>query len=157
MTTTDDAEMVRLTIQGFQEARARVAAAPETAAEAMFIPLTEASWWAICVDEAFDKAPGYRSKRNTSPEGQTVAGLHYARSALGHHRTFIAELGPPTLPFTLPARIEEAPRWVHVEDLPTFDEGKWARQYYVSHVAERTVLETLADADAWFRSVETLE
>ena len=150
--TTPDAEMIRLALKGFEDARARVAAAPAIAAHHLYVPLTEATWWAICVDDALAKAPGYKSARNTSPEGQTVAGLNYARSALGHHWAFIAETGGGVrFPLRFPVRFETYARWVPVEDLPPFDAQPWARPHYVARVAGRRVLETLEDADAWFR------
>lgn len=157
MTAAEDADMIRLAIEGFRSATARVAAAPATTALSMYAPLTEAAWWAICVDEAFDRTPGYRSRRNTSAAGQTVCGLNYARSALGHHRTFIAEpSGGLTIPFTIPFRIEVIPRWLPAEDLPTFDQQAWARPHYIARIAGRPVPATLADADEWFRAAEGL-
>lgn len=152
--TTPDTDMIRLALRGFQEARARVAAAPATTADHMYVPLTEATWWAICVDKALEETPGYKSRRNTSPEGRTVAGLNYARSALGHHWTFIAQpTGGLTIPFTVPFTITVVPRWVPVEDLPTFEKQGNLRRDYVERVAGRKVLETLDDAGAWFSGV----
>lgn len=147
-----DKEMLQLALEGFRAASARVAAAPATTALSMYVPLTEAAWWAVCVDEALERAPGYKSRRNSAERGKTVAGLHYARSALGHKRTFIAEPGGGlTIPFTIPFTITVYPRWLPTSELPSVDgRGVWARPCYDERVAGRPVRDTLADAEAWF-------
>ena len=87
-----DAEMLDLALDAFRQATARVSAAPAAVALTMYAPLTESAWWAICIDEEFEFAAGYKSARNSDGQGTVVRGLRYARSALGHHRFFAATM-----------------------------------------------------------------
>ena len=143
--------MLDLSIDAFRQAVDRVTAAPATVARTMFGPLTEAAWWVECVDEEFEHEPGYKSRRNTDPQGIVVSALRYARSALGHHRAFVVERGGGlTIPFTVPFIIESYPVWVPVDALPVFPQQATVRPLYEKYVGGRRVLDTFSDADAWF-------
>jgi hypothetical protein len=147
-----DAEMLDLALDAFRQATARVSAAPAAVARTMYAPLTESAWWAICIDEEFEFAAGYKSARNSDGQGQVVLGLRYARSALGHHRFFAATMaGGLSVPFTVPFKIETFAAWLSVDELPASTKQQTLRPIYRDHVAGRGVLETLADADAWFQ------
>lgn len=148
-----DATPLALALAAFHAAVERVAHAPAAVERAMFAPLTEAAWWAISVDEGLvERDASYRSRRNSTPAGQTVAGLYYARGALGHHRAFIAQTsGGLTVPFAIPFTITVVPRWVGTHSLPDMgSQGRWAEPHYTARLARRAVLETLAEASEWF-------
>ena len=148
--------MIGLAIDAFRASVERVEAAPATTALAMYAPLTEAAWWATCVDLAFEKTPGYTSKRNSTATGKTVCGLRYARSALGHHWTFIAQpIGGLKIPYTIPYKIEVVPSWLPVGELPDFEGHQSAiRAHYAARLDGRPVRATLAEADEWFGVAE---
>lgn len=146
--------MLGLARVAFSAASERVAAAPASVASAMYGPLAESIWWAICIDEELELVTGYKSRRNTDPKGNVVNGLRYARSALGHHRFFaVGTAGGLTIPFVLPMKIETFAEWVPVADLPDFRGQSTLRPLYQEHVAGRRVLETLVDAAEWFERV----
>lgn len=153
-TMADTWDMLRLALTAFHAAVDRVATVPAASELSMYAPLTEAAWWAISVDEGLKQRAGYQSTRNSSPTGQTVAGLYYARGALGHHRAFIAPPSagvqvPPTFPFT----VTVVPRWLPLLSLPDMGtQGAWARQFYTDRLARRSVLETLQEAGEWLSS-----
>ena len=77
-----DTEMLGLAMDAYRAAVARVEAAGHAIANVMYAPLAEAVWWAICVDEEIENREGYKSRRNTDPQGAVVLGLRYARSLL---------------------------------------------------------------------------
>ena len=156
MTTAPvDAAMLEITLDGFRQAVQRVARAPASVPQAMYVVLTECVWWAICVDEAMaQKFPNYKSARNTDERGKVVCGLNYARSALGHNQLFaVGTGGGLTVPFEVPFHIETYAVWFPLDALPEFRNLKWAL-YYELHIAGRKVLDTLADTDAWFLAAE---
>ncbi|WBM79271.1 hypothetical protein KIV56_12540 [Cryobacterium breve] len=120
-------------------------------AGAMYGPLAESVWWAICIDEELEAVEGYRSRRNTDPQGNVVNGLRYARSALGHHRFFAVQTaGGLSIPYVIPYKIETFGAWLPVADLPDFDQQSTFRPRYEQYVAGRRVLDTLVDAAGWF-------
>jgi hypothetical protein len=147
-----DLAMLGLSIDAFNAARRRVSTAAVTA-DQMFAPLTEAAWWAICVDEELELVPGYKSARNKDPNGQVVIGLSYARSALGHHRFFAARLAGGGLPISARRPTVISPLyavWVDVDDLPEFPSQSTKRPFYARHLAGHSVAGTFESADDWF-------
>ena len=146
-----DPEILELAMGAFRAAVDRVTESPVPVAARMYAPLTEASWWAICVDEELEKSEGYKSRRNTDTQGRVTLGLRYARSVLGHHRFFaVTHGGGLTVPFTIPFQIETYAAWLPVENLPVFTEQATVKPFYENWVAGRRVLDTLNDAVSWF-------
>lgn len=119
----------------------------------MYVPLTEAAWWAICADDALaEVVVDYKSRRASDAHGQVLLGIRYARSALGHHWTFIARVGGGlTIPFTVPFAVKTYPVWVSVGDLPTFPHQATLRPEYENHLQNQSVLSTLRCVDTWFK------
>jgi len=152
--------MLSLTLRGFREALGRVKSAPATVPESLFIPLTEATWWAICADEAFETDPTYKSRRNQDRGGKTLLGMRYARNALGHHWAFIAIVkrgGGWSIPWSIPWSITQYAVWVATVELPDF--GKHSsptiEAAYTEYVASKPVVETLELVDTWLTAAET--
>lgn len=146
-----DPEIFELAMVAFRTAIVRVTESSVPLAARMYAPLTEASWWAICVDEELEKSEGYKSRRNTDAQGRVVQGLRYARSALGHHQFFaVTHGGGLSVPFKIPFQIEAFPAWPPVEHLPVFTEQATVKPFYENWVAGRRVLDTLHDAVSWF-------
>jgi len=89
-----DPALLRISLGGFRRAVQRVAEAPASVPQALYVVLTECVWWAICIDEAMvGRFAGYKSARNSDELGKVVCGLNYARSALGHNQVFAVEMG----------------------------------------------------------------
>lgn len=151
--SSDGIDMLALAIAAFDAARDRVAAAPAAHPAHLFAPLTEAAWWAVCIDEEMGLVDGYASRRNNDAHGRTVLALRYARSALGHH-LFPATTtgGGLTFPVSFPLTFDSYPVWVAIEDLPDFGQNRQAaiRKHYVDRLAGRRVTDTLDQAADWF-------
>jgi hypothetical protein len=100
MTTSpldDPAFRLRTAMLGFYGARRRYGYKSEkkdAVPEDVFIPLTEALWWAVSVDEGFTDldGAGYEQDRDQDTRGQVFRGLRYARNRCGHQRAIVAEL-----------------------------------------------------------------
>jgi hypothetical protein len=134
----------------FRRACERVAAAPSALDAFMYASLTEACWWAICLDEELESAAGYKSARNSHPGGLALLGLRYARSMLGHHRVFAAENGGGlTIPLAVPFSIQTHAVWRRVEDLPDISRQDAVRRVYDDHLAGRSVVDTLDATRDW--------
>lgn len=76
---------------GFDQAvvryEAQVAMGDNVDALSLLVPLAEALWWAISLDEEYDGLEvNYRATRNADETGRLLLGLRYARNRCGHQR-----------------------------------------------------------------------
>lgn len=158
--------MLRAALSGFESARQRflVQSVPGAAPEEVFVPLTEALWWAVSADCGFEDLasadPGYRANvgsyrqaRGSDQYGRVLRGLRYARDRCGHQRALVAvEIGL-TFPIALPAAFGEFFRWRRSDQLPPPDPkfpSAALRPDYDSQLAGRPASLTLESAAKWF-------
>ncbi|MBT2207029.1 hypothetical protein [Actinomadura sp. NEAU-AAG7] len=158
-----DAEFMLVTaLVGFAAARDRFLAAAgvrDASAAEVFVPLTEALWWTVSVDDGFEaKAANlgaFRQARDTDPDGKVLRGLRWVRDRCGHQRALAADYGggrsyPRAYPFSyLPWTF----RWRPVAELPRphpkFDNPTLEAEY-VRHLVGKPAADTVKAASAWF-------
>jgi hypothetical protein len=143
-----DYEAVRRASQGFEQAHSRLVTSGETYD---FVPLTEFCWWAISLDEGLEGVrDGYKSERNSHPQGQVVAGLKHVRNVLGHARLIVTRveggLGPPLTPPLTPRPI--VAYWIDADALPERP-GPNDKNYRL-YVEGRRLDETIDAVRRWF-------
>lgn len=143
------AEMLPATFVGLEMATARYQAAarnPDSTAETVFIPLSEALAWACSLDEALKKLHGqaYRQARAADRVAPYLMGLRYARNRCTHELALVADRGhlaPPLRPPITPGLLF---RWRPITELPGADDGhnngeNEYRDYLASDTAESTL------------------
>lgn len=164
--TDDPRFMLRAALRGFESARQRFLseATPGAAPEDVFIPLSEALWWAVTADDGFDDLartgkghrsnPGeYRTARSKDPHGRVLNGLRYARDRCGHQRALVAMEQDLTLPFAPPVTLGKFFRWRRSDQLPPADQkfrSKNLQPEYDRLLAGRLASESLESAAKWF-------
>jgi hypothetical protein len=164
--THDPRFMLRTALRGFEGARQRFVseAAPGAAPEDVFIPLSEALWWAVTADDGFEdlarngegshpNVGAYRSAKSKDPHGRVLSGLRYARDRCGHQRAPVAVEQDLTLPFTLPVTLGKFFRWRQSDQLPTADRKFRSNELQPDFdrlLAGRLASEFLESAAKWF-------
>jgi hypothetical protein len=164
--THDPRFMLRTALRGFGMARQRFVsvAAPGTPPEDVFIPLSEALWWAVIADDGFEDLAGigtgyrpnlgdYKTSRSKDPHGQVLNGMRYARDRCGHQRALVAAEDDLTLPFTGPIMMGKFFRWRRSDQLPPADprfRSKQLQPEYDRLLAGRLASESLEAATKWF-------
>lgn len=163
--SNDPAFMLRVARTGFLNAMDRFQQAtqqPNARAEACFVPITEALWWAVSLDEGYEKLQGkaYKDDRAQDVRGMKLLGVRYARNRGGHQRALVVEhhKGGLTVPIRVPIVIPGPSfRWCAVDKLPPADPGfefPNGRKSYEDHLAGVRASETLAEGADWFAHVE---
>jgi hypothetical protein len=158
--------MLRVALTGFEGARQRFLAhaAPGAAPETVFVPLSEALWWAVSADDGFEdlarsqcgyrpNVGNYREARGKDQFGRVLRGLRYARDRCGHQRALVAIGDGLRLPFVLPAVLGDFFRWRRSDQLPPPDprfRSEGLRPDYDSLLAGRPASEALESAAKWF-------
>jgi hypothetical protein len=130
----DPRSMLQVALQGFGDAQNRfnVASGASVSIKEVFIPLSEALWWTVTVDDGFEDLAAndpayrpnlgnYRNARNSDADGQVLRPLRYARDRCGHQRALIAGVSVPTIPMTIPAFLGPVFCWRPSADLPPPD------------------------------------
>jgi|ERR1035441_1435103 hypothetical protein len=164
--THDPRFMLRTALKGFDSARQRFisAAVPGAAPEDVFIPLSEALWWAVTTDDGFEDLArtgagyrpnlgDYRTARTKDPHGQVLNGLRYARDRCGHQRALVAMEQDLSLPFTLPVVLGKFFRWRRSDQLPPADprvRSKELQPEYDRLLAGQLASKPLESAAKWF-------
>ena len=134
--------------------------------EAIWIALSEALYWVAAMDDHYNKADDYFSRRAEDPVGRTVAGLVYARNSHAHELVSAGEavfdIGTPRV-IQIPLG-EMAPppgrgaifsmqlRWVALNllPLPTQKNQHDRDVFYQDNVAEQPIAQPFDDAIEWF-------
>jgi hypothetical protein len=158
--------MLRAALMGFESARQRflTKGTPGAAPEEIFVPLTEALWWAVSADDGFDdlarrgrgyrpNVGNYRAARDKDQFGRVLRGLRYARDRCGHQRALVAVEDGLRLPFALPAVLGGFFRWRSSDQLPPSDakfRSGGLRLDYDNLLAGRPASEALESAAKWF-------
>jgi hypothetical protein len=158
--------MLRAALAGFEAARQRFLnlAAPGAAPQDVFVPLSEALWWAVSADDGFEdlarngcgyrpNVGNYRDARRKDQFGPVLCGLRYARDRCGHQRALVAVEDGLRLPFTFPVVFGVFFRWRRSDQLPPPDPkfpSERLRPDYDSLLAGRPASETLESAAKWF-------
>lgn len=125
----------------------------DTAASHVFIPLAEALWWAVSVDEGFELIDGdnYQQFRDAEYLGMVLRGVKYARNRTGHQRALPVEMREGMgFPVTFPMRFWDFV-WLPVSKLraPAQPDPK-GEQMYVEHLAGTAARLTLSYCASWF-------
>lgn len=160
--------MLTVALRGSEGAheRFRSMSANHAAAEDLFVPLSEALWWTVTVDDGFESLVSqgqgqgyrpnlgdYRAARNGDPAGATLRALRYARDRCGHQRALVISVKLPTLPMTLPAVLGPVFCWRPSSDLPLPDprfSNEPLRNEYDKLLAGRAAAAAIASAATWF-------
>lgn len=132
--TYDPKFMLRIALKGFVAAYDRLIPVWRTNAdvEEIFIPLLEALWWTVTVDDGFESLASngqynrpnlgnYRNARDTDTDGRVLRALRYARDRCGHQRALMTGVRLPTLPLSLPFVLGPVICWRPSADLPPPD------------------------------------
>jgi hypothetical protein len=166
----DPGFMLRAALAGFDGARHRLngAAVPGVPPESVYVPLAEALWWAVIVDNGFEELADarelsnwptkkqYQDARNTDPSGRVLVGLRYARDRCGHQPALIALEDGLRLPFRLPNAFGVSFRWLPSDQLPQPQQknhqkrAKEMRPAYNTWLAGRPAAMTVESAAMWF-------
>jgi hypothetical protein len=154
---------LRTSVLAFYKARRRYRNESEktdATVEDVFIPLTEALWWACSVDEGFEDldGTGYKTDRDQDTRGRVLRGLRYARNRCGHQRAMIVERSyGHTFPVTFPLTYTPFFTWRPLNELPPPDpkfrdqEGKDA---YRKSLARKPAADTLDYTAQWFATAQ---
>jgi hypothetical protein len=162
--------MLRAALTGFDGAQQRLSTAtvPGAPPESIFVPLAEALWWAVSVNDGFeeladkgriDEWPSkkdYQKARDKDPSGRVLVGLRYARDRCGHQLALIALEDALRLPTRLPNMLGEFYRWRPSEQLPQpqnkihLKRAEEMREDYDTWLAGRPAAMTIESAATWF-------
>lgn len=126
--------MLQTALIGFDAAHDRVGAVwgRTTDVHELFVPLLEALWWTVTVDDGFEgladiglsnrvNRDAYRIARNGDQDGRVLRAVRYARDRCGHQRALMTGVRLPTIPFTLPMTLGPVVCWRPSSDLPAPD------------------------------------
>lgn len=126
--------MLQIALKGFAAAYDRLIPVWRTNAdvEEIFIPLLEALWWTVTVDDGFESLASngqgnrpnlgnYRNARDTDVDGRVLRALRYARDRCGHQRALMTRVRLPTIPLTIPFVLGPVICWRPSADLPPPD------------------------------------
>jgi hypothetical protein len=156
--------------KGFDGASGRflAAATPGASSDDVFVPLTEALWWAVSVDDGFEDLAAntggyrpnlgdYKNARGNDPSGRVLLALRYARDRCGHQRALVVAENGLRVPFTLPAVVGEYFRWRPSGQLPPapaqFQSGRLLPAFD-SLLAGQPAERALGSAATWFAQEE---
>jgi hypothetical protein len=145
--------MLETAILGFHQARVRFQQHDsEAVAETVFVPLSEAMWWAVSVHEGFIEVGGqdYQKMRD-EPGGRLLRGAKFARNRLGHQRALAVERVEGQMwPVTWPMRWFEFV-WRPAAELPPPDQLRPAElACYENYLAGKPAWQTLDSCAVWF-------
>ncbi len=159
--------MLQAALKGFTGARDRFneMSATSTGAEEIFIPLSEALWWTVTVDDGFESLAAnsygyrpnvgdYRTARDSDPDGGVLRALRYARNRCGHQRALVATVRLPTIPMTIPAFLGPVFCWRPSADLPPPDpqfNNETLRREYDRLLAGQPAAAALGSTERWFQ------
>jgi hypothetical protein len=84
-------EFLELEYEGFRAAELRYREETNTRDQlSPLVPLAEALWWAVSIDEGLKKLnTGYAALLESDPMGPVMRGLRYARNRIGHQRALV--------------------------------------------------------------------
>jgi hypothetical protein len=144
--------MLETAILGFHQARVRfLRHGAEAVAESVFVPLSEAMWWAVSVHEGFIEVGGqdYRRMRDEFG-GRVLRGAKFARNRLGHQRALAVErVDGIILPAAPPFRMFEFV-WRPAAELPPPDRLiPTELACYENYLAGKPARQTLDSCAAW--------
>lgn len=158
--------MLRAALMGFEGARQRFLAqsTPGAAPGDVFVPLSEALWWAVSADDGFEDLtrvdPGYRpnvgsyrTAKGKDGYGRALRGLRYARDRCGHQRALIAIETGLTFPIAFPDAFGEFFRWRRSDQLPPPDsksQSAGLQTEYDGVLTGRPATQALESAAKWF-------
>jgi hypothetical protein len=172
MPNDDSKFRLKAALKGFDDARRRLhdVARPMTSSspEEVFVPLSEALWWTVSIDEGFeDLADGghgyrpsvsdYQTARNADPSGQVLRAVRYVRNKCGHQRAIAVVVVPFGIggPIVRPISGGGYLRWRSSSDLPLSDprhEKAALRAAYDTLLAGRFPGDAVDSASIWFAS-----
>ncbi|MEY9860204.1 hypothetical protein ABH935_005840 [Catenulispora sp. GAS73] len=147
--------MLQTAILGFHQARVRFQEhGADALPERVVIPLAEAMWWAVSIDEGFTELCAADYEKLSGETGALVLrGARYARNRLGHQRALAVEsVNGITPPFTPPVRMFEfVLRPAATLPAPGRPDPHGLANYerYLSGMPARQTLDTCA---AWFET-----
>lgn len=129
--------------------------------ELVFVPLAEALWWMVSLDDAFEELASegvgwadrgaYRDARDKDASGRVLLGVRYARDRCGHQLAMAALEDGLTPPLQLPNTSGAFFRWRPSGQLPQPADGRRRqqaeriRQHYDRWLAGRPAQMTLDD------------
>lgn len=160
--------MLRAALRGFDGARGRLEAATALGMlpEFVFVPLAEALWWIVSLDDGFEKLASegtgwttkeaYREARNNDTSGRVLVGLRYARDRCGHQLAMASLEDGLRPPFRFPNTPGTFFRWRPSGQLPQpaestrHEQADRIRSKYDLWLAGRPVEMTVNAAAEWF-------
>jgi len=150
----DEGFMLDVALIGFHRAVARANDHQhDTPPEEVFIPLTEALWWAVSVDEGFRDLYGeaYERARDEDYRGQVLRGARFARNRLGHQRALaIRRTDGLVSPLVSPMRANEFV-WRPIGELPEPGQpDPNGAEMYRRHLIGKPARVTLDSCAQWF-------
>jgi hypothetical protein len=144
--------MLEVALYGFHAARHRYDQHQYDHGPAdVIVPLAEALWWAMSLDEAVEGAdPSYEERRDQDVQGQQVRGARFVRNRINHQLVLAIERSEGRrYPLTFPVRFFEF-LWLTVERLPAHRSDPKGQAQYERHLAGNPVRLTLHAAADWF-------
>jgi hypothetical protein len=160
--------MLRSALGGFDGAwqRFTAASAPGMPPELVYVPLTEALWWAVSLDCGFEDLAGqglgwpnlgaYRDARRNDKSGRVLVGLRFARDRCGHQLALAVLEDGLRAPLRFPITTGCLFRWRPSDQLPLpaaqnlRDQAERIRPEYDTWLAGRPAAITVESAAKWF-------
>jgi hypothetical protein len=158
--------MLQTSLKGLTSAYDRLNAAwgHTVDAQEIFIPLLEALWWTVTVDEGFESLADsgqsnrsnlgdYRNARNSDADGRSLRAVRYARDRCGHQRALVTGVRLPTLPMPIPSPLGPVICWRPSADLPSPDpkfNNPTLQNEYDRLLSGRPAAEALGSVRRWF-------
>jgi hypothetical protein len=150
--------MIAVALYGFHGAKSRYDAhRGDAVAEEVIVPLAEALWWSMSLDEALERGDsGYRPRRDHDHQGQHVRGARFARNRINHQLVLAIERSEGRrFPMTFPMQFHEF-LWLPVERLPPGKADPTGQKQYERHLAGQPVRLTLHAAASWFATEQNV-
>jgi hypothetical protein len=146
-------DMLEAALYGFHGAKIRYDAHQhDDGAADVIVPLAEALWWAMALDEALEaQEAAYAARRDRDTQGQHVRGARFVRNRINHQLALAVERSEGRrYPRSYPMRYFEF-LWLPVDLLPPpgRPDPKGQAQYE-RHLAGNPVRWTLHAAASWF-------
>lgn len=144
--------MIDVALRGFHAAKIRYDEhRGDAIAEEVIVPLAEALWWAMSLDEALeDGDPTYRARRDGDHQGQHVRGARFARNRINHQLVLAIERTEGhRYPKSFPTHFHEF-LWLPVDRLPAGRPDRLGQQQYERHLRNQPVRLTLHAAASFF-------
>lgn len=164
--TNDPHFRLAAALAGFEGARIRFrdAARERAQPQDLFVPLCEALWWTVSVDDGFTElsdgthnyyaSPSeYQNARDADPNGQIMLGLIYARNRCGHQRAIATTVRLPTPGSPIPMVLGPVFTWRPTSQLPPPDPAHpntALRQVYDTRLAGQSVEASIGSVQRWF-------